>query len=219
MNRQDAKGAKVERFQISVFSFQFLKMGLAGSIFSTFGRWQDFDDAGEQGVFPDDQVIVAPKQDFATGRLRKKGEQRRGGHAEEPLRLASEGEAGGVENETIRGLSLENLRTKRRWKQIEVDFDKPVFDGRADGGGVEGDLPEIAVVELPGPEHREVDRIAVEAGECGCHVTVMDQELAVWLRDLRRRKPSERRLAKLGTVEEWVELRWENGGCCFHGIQ
>jgi hypothetical protein len=47
----------------------------------------------------------------------------------------------------------------------------------------------------------------------------MDQELAVWLRDLRRRKPSERRLAKLGTVEERVELRWENGGCCFHGIQ
>jgi hypothetical protein len=173
--------------------------------------WKDFEDAGEDGIFAANQVIVAPIEDFSSGGLRKNGCEGVGWDIEVALRLAAEGEAGGGEDGAEGGVASEDARAEVGGEGIEDDFDEAVFNGRVGSGGVEGDLAEVEVIGVLGMKDGEGDRIAMEVGEFGGHVVVVDEELVEGLGDFFRSHPGKRGGPEQGGGKEGGELGGEDG--------
>ena len=148
-------------------------------------RRQDFEDAGEAGDFTADQMIVASIKDLATRGLRKHPTQGGGRDGEETLRLAAVIKAGGIEDEAERDLLCQNQRVEPGWNGIKENLDESVFDRDSGIGGVEGDFAEVVAAGLLGMEYREGDRVAMEVGQLGSHVVVVDEELVKGRGDFR----------------------------------
>jgi len=102
-----------------------------------------------------------------------------------------------LQNVPQRKVLLENLRTRRLRKKLQVDFDRAKFHRLAGFIQAENDFAKIGFIPAAAPEDLQVDAPLVKLLECRRHVILVDEKrlerlrhrLAVHLVQRRQRLP------------------------------
>lgn len=112
---------------------------------------KDFENAGEDDVFPMDQLIVTSIEDFSSRGFWKDPGEVIGRDREKTLRLAPVCKAGTVEDGAEWGVACEDDGAEIGGERSEMNFYQAVFDGILSGVRMKSDFAEIgvsAVLEL-----------------------------------------------------------------------